>query len=217
MGWDYLGPVLDSDIKENDIVVMLYEHKDSDCWMYLWVIINLAPSKQYQKVHVCPGGFIPGPNKPKNLDSFLYRDVVFLLDLYFLFPTADGPGLVYLDGMTCGWHYYPVLIKPWDHCVDGSNHPDINVFNLPSGGSDTSAENLKTLISSPNQTQYDQWKTSTGIIKAPLILGLSPSCSLSISYCMTTNIMHLAGNLSDLLISLWCGMIDCDPTDDIND
>ncbi|KIK75581.1 hypothetical protein PAXRUDRAFT_18867 [Paxillus rubicundulus Ve08.2h10] len=38
MGWDYLGPALDGDIKENDIVLMvslngaqLYEHKDLDC------------------------------------------------------------------------------------------------------------------------------------------------------------------------------------------
>ncbi|KAF8834753.1 hypothetical protein BDN67DRAFT_1016184 [Paxillus ammoniavirescens] len=74
MGLDYLGPVLDGDIKENDIVLMvsldgvqLYEHKDSDCWMYVWIIVNLAPDQRYQKIHVRPGGFIPGPNKPKNL------------------------------------------------------------------------------------------------------------------------------------------------------
>lgn len=79
MGLDYLGPVLDGHIKENDIVLMvlidgaqLYEHKDSDCWMYIWVLVNLSPDKQYKKIHVRPGGFIPGPNKPKNLDSFLY-------------------------------------------------------------------------------------------------------------------------------------------------
>ena len=79
VGWDYLGPVLDRDIKENDIVLMisidgaqLYEHKESDCWMYVWIIINLSPQKCYQKAFVQPGGFIPGPNKPKNLDTFLF-------------------------------------------------------------------------------------------------------------------------------------------------
>ncbi|KIK76909.1 hypothetical protein PAXRUDRAFT_17865 [Paxillus rubicundulus Ve08.2h10] len=78
MGWDYLGMVLDSNIKENDIMVMasldgaqLYEDKDSNCWIYVWIIVNLSPDKWYRKVHVLPGGFIPGPNKPKNLDSFL--------------------------------------------------------------------------------------------------------------------------------------------------
>jgi hypothetical protein len=34
---------------------------------------------------------------------------------------------------------------------------------------------------------------------------------------MTTDIMHLAGNLSDLLISLWRGTVDCDATDNIDD
>ncbi|KIK76132.1 hypothetical protein PAXRUDRAFT_170804, partial [Paxillus rubicundulus Ve08.2h10] len=76
--------------------------------------------------------------------------------------------------------------------------------------------NLKELISSPNQTQYNKHKMSMGITKAPLILGMSPSCSLGVPYCMTTNIMHLASNLSDLLISLWHGMIDCDASDAIN-
>ncbi|EGN91266.1 hypothetical protein SERLA73DRAFT_29518, partial [Serpula lacrymans var. lacrymans S7.3] len=74
---------------------------------------------RYQKIYVRPGGFIPGPNKPKNLDSFqcvgmhhistlqkeglniwdANRNIVFCLDIYLLFPTADGLGLVYWDGM----------------------------------------------------------------------------------------------------------------------
>ncbi|KIO09934.1 hypothetical protein M404DRAFT_930908, partial [Pisolithus tinctorius Marx 270] len=78
-GWDYLGVVLDGEIQENDIVLsvsldgaQLYESKQSDCWLYIWIILNLSPDKRYKKTHVLPGGFIPGPNKPKNLDSFLF-------------------------------------------------------------------------------------------------------------------------------------------------
>jgi len=72
-----------------------------------------------KKHHVLPGGFIPGPNKPKNLDLFLFvaihhltalqndgliiwdasHDVTYKSDLYLLFPTADGLGLIYWDGM----------------------------------------------------------------------------------------------------------------------
>lgn len=33
---------------------------------------------------------------------------------------------------------------------------------------------------------------------------------------MTTDIMHLAGNLSDLLLALWRGTIDCGTSDDEN-
>ncbi|KAG1882568.1 hypothetical protein F4604DRAFT_1879305 [Suillus subluteus] len=67
MGQDYLGVVLDRDIKPNDIVLMvsldgaqLYESKQSDCWMYIWIIVNLSPDKCYRKIH------------PKNVDSFLF-------------------------------------------------------------------------------------------------------------------------------------------------
>ena len=121
-GWDFLGAVLSGDIKEHDVVLMvsidgaqLYSSKESDCWMYIWVLLNLSPDKRYRKLHVLPGGFIPGPNKPKHLDSFLFPGMHHLAALqreglqiwdassdssytsypYLLFTTADGPGLVY--------------------------------------------------------------------------------------------------------------------------
>ena len=221
-GWDYLGAVLDGNIKKDNIVLMvsldgtqLYESKQSDCWIYIWIILNLAPDKRYKKVHICPGGFIPGPNKPKNVDSFLFvglhhitalqreglriwdasKDHVFTSDLYLLFTTADGPGLVCWDGMVghsgkngcrlycptpgrCkfqGTHYYPALLRPRGNCVAGSDHLDINVFRLPLGGSGDYAHNLERLISSPSQRQWDIRKTETGITKPPLILGLKPA------------------------------------------
>ena len=78
-GTDYLEKVKNGDISENDIVLMLsmdgaqlYTHKASDCWMYIWIILDISPDQRYKKMHVLPGGFIPGPNKPKNIDSFLF-------------------------------------------------------------------------------------------------------------------------------------------------
>jgi len=35
-------------------------------------LLNLAPDRRYKKKHVFIGGFIPGPNNPKNTDSFLF-------------------------------------------------------------------------------------------------------------------------------------------------
>ncbi|KIJ11400.1 hypothetical protein PAXINDRAFT_15704 [Paxillus involutus ATCC 200175] len=126
MDWDFLGAVLDGDIKPDDIVVMvsldgaqLYQSKESDCWIYVWVLLNMSPDKHYKKINVIPGGFIPGPNKPKNVDSFLFPglhhvaalqkegltiwdascNLSLQLDIYVLFETADSPGLVYWDGM----------------------------------------------------------------------------------------------------------------------
>lgn len=263
MGWDFLGAVLNGDVNEHDIVLMvsmdgaqLYESKESDCWIYIWIIANLPPNTRYRKLSVLPGGFIPGPKKPKNVDSFLFpgmhhlaaiqREGLAIWDpisnsrlfsrVYLLFTTADGPGLVYWDGMVghsgkngcrlyCGipgrrkergHRYYPALLCPRDNVPEGSNHPDISVFDIPPGGSADYENNLNMLVSVPNQTQWDKMKTETGLTKPPLILGLSPACSLGIPLCMTTDVMHLAGNISDLLISLWRGEIDVAPSDDKN-
>ncbi|KAG2751918.1 hypothetical protein P692DRAFT_20705709, partial [Suillus brevipes Sb2] len=79
MGSDYIHAVLQNDINpKNDIVLMilmdgvqLYESKQSDCWIYIWVVLNHAPGDRYKKKYILPGGFIPGPNKPKNVDLFL--------------------------------------------------------------------------------------------------------------------------------------------------
>ena len=121
MGWDYLGAVLDGDIREHDFVLMvsldsaqLYDSKESNCWMYVWVILNLPPDQCYHKLHVLPSGFISGPNKPKHVDSFLFPGLhhlaalqheglpiwdlltnsCYLSNVYLLFTTADGPGLI---------------------------------------------------------------------------------------------------------------------------
>ena len=53
----------------------IYQSKQSDCWIYICVAHDLAPDKHYKKKYVLPGGFIPGPNKPKNVNSFLFTDL----------------------------------------------------------------------------------------------------------------------------------------------
>lgn len=263
MGSDYLNAVLEGKISENDIILMismdgaqLYQTKVSDCWLYIWIVMDHAPDVKYKKKHVLPGGFIPGPNKPKNIDSFLFpglhhlaalqneglsiydawRDIIFLSHPYLFLATADGPGLVYFDGMVghcgkngcrlyCGvigrrkergTHYYPVLLHPNNFHVAGCDHPDVDVFNLPLAASHDYAANLLHLVSLPNQRQYDKRKTETGITKPSILLGLNPSHMLQVPVCFSTDIMHLAGLLSDLLLSLWRGTMDCAASDDID-
>ncbi len=125
-GSDYLKSVKTGEIGDDDIVLMLsidgaqlYTHKSSDCWIYIWVIMDLSPDERYTKRHVLPGGFIPGPNKPKNVDSFLFpglhhlcaiqheglriwdasEDRSFISKLFLGLNTADGPGMAYLNGL----------------------------------------------------------------------------------------------------------------------
>jgi hypothetical protein len=125
-GTEYLSAVHDGKIRDDDIVLMLsidgaqlYESKESDCWIYIWIIINLSPDLRYKKKYILPGGIILGPKKPKFIESFLFpglhhvvglqkeglkiwdasKDRAFSSDLFFAFGTADGPGLLSLSSM----------------------------------------------------------------------------------------------------------------------
>ncbi|KIL54909.1 hypothetical protein M378DRAFT_91721, partial [Amanita muscaria Koide BX008] len=124
-GSDYLQAVT-ADICEDDTIVMfsldgaqLYCDKESDCWFFIWILLNLSPSIRYKKKYVLPGGFIPGPNKPGNLESFLLPSFHHLSVLqreglrawdglqnkwirthpFFLFGTADTKGLPVINGL----------------------------------------------------------------------------------------------------------------------
>jgi hypothetical protein len=78
-GEDYLELVRNRTIREYDTVVMLSmdgaqlnESKQSDCWIYIWIILDLGPDKRYKMRNILPGGVIPGPEPPGDLDSFLF-------------------------------------------------------------------------------------------------------------------------------------------------
>lgn len=121
---EYLEAVRCGHINDNDMVLMLsmdgaqlYEHKASDCWIYIWILFDLAPDLRYKKKYVLPGGFIPG--KLKIVDSFLFPGLYHLSALqregiqiwdaledeiisskpFFALGTADGPGMTYLNGL----------------------------------------------------------------------------------------------------------------------
>ena len=113
-------------IWEDDFMLMmsfdgaqLYASKASDCCIYIWVVLDHAPDGQYLKKRVLPGGFIPGPNKPKHPDSYLFPGLYHLSALqkeglhmwdaakqkfvtshpFLCLATADGPGMAYLNGL----------------------------------------------------------------------------------------------------------------------
>jgi hypothetical protein len=100
----------------------LYQNKKSDTWIGIWTIYNYDPTTRYTSKRVTPSNVVPGPNKPKIQDSFLYRTFHHLSALQrenngngmavwdalqertihsrvvFLFGTADAVGLTELDG-----------------------------------------------------------------------------------------------------------------------
>ena len=128
-GQDYLTNVAPH-LKPHDTVLMfsadgaqLYRNKKSDCWMYIWVIYDLAPGDRYKKRYVLPGGFVPGPNAPKNFDSLFFSGVYHLSalqreglivwdardqklhrdDPFLVFITADAVGIADVSG-SAGHH-----------------------------------------------------------------------------------------------------------------
>ena len=129
-GADMIEAFQDGRIGEDDIVLMfsidgaqLYAQKLSACWIYIWVLLNLSPTVRYKKKHVLIGGFIPGPNNPKNIDSFLFpcpghlaalqRESLLIWDsvlqrnvhsrIFLPLITADGPGMIHITGFV-GYH-----------------------------------------------------------------------------------------------------------------
>lgn len=97
----------------------LYRSKQSDCWIYIWVVMNHSPDVRYKRKHILVGAVIPGPNKPKNVDSFLFPGIRHVSALqkeglriwnahtktvhvsypFLAFATADTPGAIYLNGL----------------------------------------------------------------------------------------------------------------------
>ncbi|EIW74970.1 hypothetical protein CONPUDRAFT_40790, partial [Coniophora puteana RWD-64-598 SS2] len=256
-GSDYIQSLLEKKIRDEDILIMssldgaqLFESQASDCWIYIWVILEYSPDKRYKKQYVYPGGFIPGPNKPKNVDSFLfpgYHHVSALqregLEIYnaweqrqytsfvhHYLATADGPGLVYFNGMcghcgqngcrlycgvrgrrkTHGKTYYPALAKPDSptYKVKGSDHATVLVQDLPPAASTEYYRNLKMVVSARSETAYDKARRYTGITKPSILIGLQPEHTLEVPRCLAPDQMHLAALLATLHIDLWRGEID---------
>ncbi|EJF65166.1 hypothetical protein DICSQDRAFT_50857, partial [Dichomitus squalens LYAD-421 SS1] len=123
---EYLKHVEAGTIREDDLVLMfsldgaqLYESKQSDCWIYIWVLFDLAPDLRYKKRYVLPGAIIPGPKKPKIVDSFLFPGLYHVAALQntplkiwdshaqkirhsrpiIFFATGDTPAMAYINGL----------------------------------------------------------------------------------------------------------------------
>ena len=50
----------------------LQKNKKSDTWIAIWIVDDYSPDGRYKKGQVLPAVIVPGPNKLKNPDSFLF-------------------------------------------------------------------------------------------------------------------------------------------------
>ena len=260
-GSDIIEAFQDGRIGEDDIVLMfsidgaqLYAKKASACWIYIWVLFNLPPDLRYKKKHVFIGGFIPGPNNPKNTDSFilpglhhlcaLQKEGLALWDsalnrqmrskIFLALLAADGPGMMHVTGLvgyhgkhgcrlycglpgrreTHGKHYFPALLRPTGYNVAGSMHEDVDIRSLPKASTEIYNANLVSLVTARTDVQFKARRCVTGISKPSIFYGVDPSATLGLPKSAGSDIMHLAAlNISDLMISLWRGTIDCTAPD----
>ncbi|KIK76546.1 hypothetical protein PAXRUDRAFT_18124 [Paxillus rubicundulus Ve08.2h10] len=244
-GLDYLEAVMAGEINEEDITIMfsidgaqLYRNKASDCWISIWVIFDCSPNTWYKKQYVLPGVIIPGPNKPKNIDSFLFlgfqpiaaiqreglpiwdvaRGLMYLGNIYIIIATSDGPGLayLYLNGLVGhhgrnGCRLYCGM--PGRH-KEGTPtyYPVMKRPDAAPPGSDH--PNVDAEHFSCSSETYMSNLAKTGISKPSIFLGFQCGRTLGVPKVFGSDIMHLLSlNLPDLLIPLWRGTFECDPGD----
>jgi hypothetical protein len=98
----------------------LRSDKPSEAWVFIWVVHNLPPELRYKKCYVIPGAIVPGPNKPEDIDSYLFPSLAHVaalqregLKIYdasvnsyitqsspvVLYATADSLGSAFMSGM----------------------------------------------------------------------------------------------------------------------
>ncbi|KAK7019697.1 hypothetical protein VNI00_017997 [Paramarasmius palmivorus] len=77
-GEDFLAMVERFNLTEDDHIVtistdsfQLYKNKKSDTYIGVWILEDYSPGERVRKVNIIPAFNIPGPNKIKNLDSYL--------------------------------------------------------------------------------------------------------------------------------------------------
>ncbi|EJD40588.1 hypothetical protein AURDEDRAFT_69965, partial [Auricularia subglabra TFB-10046 SS5] len=128
-GHDVLNAYASGTITDSDLLLMvsyegcqIYRDKHSDCWIYVWIFVSVSPDLRYKKRWVIPGGFIPGPNKPKFFESFIFPGLHHIAAinklpggglpiwqshtglmvsrrLYILLACADGPAMTQWNGL----------------------------------------------------------------------------------------------------------------------
>ncbi|KAJ2911786.1 hypothetical protein MD484_g8629, partial [Candolleomyces efflorescens] len=81
-GSDYLKLYDNLKLTEDDTLVnfsmdgaQLYQNKKSDTWIAIWIVQDYDPKTRFKRKHALPAFIVPGPHKPKNLDSYTYRSM----------------------------------------------------------------------------------------------------------------------------------------------
>ena len=157
-GKDILSAWISGNLQKSDVALQLSidgaqlrANQPSEAWVFIWVIHNLPPNLRYKKCFVIPGVIVPGPNKPGDIDSFLFPSLYHVaslqckglriynasVDSYIphskplvLFATADSLGSTAMSGVVGHSGKYGCCLycnmPSWHHTGDGHYYPTMH-------------------------------------------------------------------------------------------
>ncbi|KAG1831923.1 hypothetical protein DFJ58DRAFT_736501 [Suillus subalutaceus] len=207
-GKQYLDVCQSGKIKDSDAVLMfsidraqLYESKQSNCWIYIWVIFDHAPDERYKKnLHHLRAIQTEGLPIWDSAKKILFRS-----NPFFFIATADSPSMAFLTGL--------VVTMADSHAVSiadsrGGTNQVHRLTILP-------YVNLKHVIHCSNMAEYELACLKTGITKPSIFCGSDTDRILLVPLCFGSDIMHIAAiNTGDLLLPLWRGTFRAETMDD---
>ena len=189
--------------------------------------LNLPPEERYQIKNILASMILPGPKKPKNLDSFL-RPLVdelkqldkgvtmidgntatpFVLRAWATMVTGDGPALAEAIGFKRPGN----AIRPCRTCTIKAQqelnpgrkrtyylpHTDYSFNSPPYRGNNTDIRRIIKLIAESGDPEYEK---RFGIVRPSILLELR---SLHFTLSFPVDIMHcILQNITEMLFKLW--------------
>ncbi|KAJ3917339.1 hypothetical protein F5877DRAFT_91280 [Lentinula edodes] len=237
---DFVYDVIFLKLTPHDI--MLYQNKQSDTWFGRWKVENFKPSLRFKQRCVLPMFIIPGPNKPKIIDSFTFRSLQHLLALQkenngkglamwdaitdtiiyarilFLLAMADAVGLVDLDGRATHHCVHACRIG----CPMKGRHkpgtPHYNQVHLrPNGPLPPECAHGDVDIRNLERLSVQQYYEDLDkVIQSPGPTAYEANrkaTGISLSQDLMIPVPRWL-NFGELVISLWRGKLDCGRMDD---
>jgi hypothetical protein len=213
-------------------------------WASMAINLNLPPDERCHLDETLIICIIPGPQQPKDPDSFHWplveelttaamgiptydalADARFILHIYALLMSADGPGAakVWLHTKThsaftpcryCTIHgmrppaepgkkQLPVMYIPLKQPPGAAyTRGDLDPLNLPLQSHDTFVEQAQRVQAAPTKAQRERLAKEYGINGPSIYFKLS---SLLYPICVPGDFMHLLANIMEALVELWTG------------
>jgi len=200
--------------------VQLTNMRNHEVTPVILINLNLPPEERYQVKNILGSLIIPGPKKPRDLDTFLrplvdellrldegvdafdsYTKTPFRLKAWVTMVTGDGPALADAIGMKRPGNAF----RPCRACEIKAERCGGNTYYVPHSnynfGNPPLREDLRGMIRMVEEADSDEERKWTGISRSSILLELR---SLHFPRSFPADIMHLVlQNIAPTLYKLW--------------